>query len=84
MVIKAALLDAPAASGRGVFVRMDELADQAALTACHVPQIEHCDLPPGAYIWVPDEKNLVSGGAFWKKAWVEQAERLAAAKQRSA
>ena len=58
--MKAALLDAPAASGNGVYLRIDELASAADLTDCHVPTITECDLPPGRYVWVPnaDPRNV--------------------------
>jgi len=74
MVIKAALLDAPASSGKGVFVRMDELADEAALTDRHVAAIKSCDLPADRYVWVPadvDERHPF-GGEFVDKAVLEQ------------
>jgi hypothetical protein len=52
--MKAALLDAPAASGKGVFLRMVEVAADE-LTDRHVPTIPECDLEPGRYVWVPNE-----------------------------
>ncbi len=58
MTIKAALLDAPAASGRGKYLGMDELADESALTENHVPEITECDLPPGLYVWEPDKRTF--------------------------
>ena len=64
MTIKAALLDAPAASGNGTFLRVDTLADDRALTDRHVPAITACDLPTGKYLWIPDAGNPF-GGAFW-------------------
>lgn len=60
MTVKAALLDAPAASGKGVFVRMDTLASEAELTDRHLPEIQACDLPAGRYVWIPG-KGSVSG-----------------------
>jgi hypothetical protein len=66
MTIKAALLDAPAAGGMGVYVRMDELPDATALTERHVPAVIVCDLPAGKYRWVPDATGRNPfGGAFW-------------------
>jgi len=66
MTIRAVLLDAPAAGGMGVYLRVDELADETALTERHVPAISACDLPPGKYRWVPDANpRNPFGGAFW-------------------
>lgn len=59
MTIKAALLDAAAASGKGKYIRIDELADESALTENHVPEVTECDLPPGRYVWDPKEKTFV-------------------------
>lgn len=54
MTIRAALLDAPAASGKGKYTGViDELADESALTEFHVPEVPECDLPPGRYVWEP-------------------------------
>jgi len=73
MTIKAALLDAPAAGGNGVFLRVEELAGEAALTDRHVLAITACDLPPGKYRWVPDTnpKNAF-GGAFWPISYLDR------------
>lgn len=62
MTIKAALLDE-----QGIFLRIDEVADEAALTERHLPQITTCDLPPGRYRWIaqPDDKTNPYGGSFW-------------------
>jgi hypothetical protein len=46
MTIRAARVDA-----QGVFVAVDELPDETALTARHLPQVAECDLPPGKYQW---------------------------------
>ena len=60
MTIKAALLDAPAASGKGKYTGViDELQDASALTENHVPEITECDLPPGRYVWDPKGKTFV-------------------------
>ncbi len=74
MAIKAALLDE-----RGVFLRMDEVPSVADLGPRHLPQIVSCDLPPGAYLWVPDERKAANGravnaygGAFWEVAWLKR------------
>jgi hypothetical protein len=64
MTIKAALLSAPAAGGMGVYLRIDELADDSQLTDRHVPAVTECDLPAGKYRWLPDPGNPF-GGAFW-------------------
>lgn len=57
--IRAALLDAPAASGRGKYTGViDELPDESALTENHVPEITQCDLPAGVYIWEPERKSF--------------------------
>lgn len=79
MSIKAALLDAPASSGKGVYLRIDELPGEAALTDRHVPQITECDLPANEYVWVPNDND--PPGAFWPKAWVERAWRMAELKR---
>lgn len=50
MKIKAALLTAPPASGKGVFVRIDEL-EESALTENHLREIAECDRPPNEYVW---------------------------------
>lgn len=73
MTIKAALLDE-----RGVYLRMDELQDEAQLTAMHVPTITECDLAPGKYRWIPDERKAHGkalnpfGGAFWSLDWLKR------------
>ncbi len=74
MTIKAALLDE-----RGVFLRLDEIESEAELTPRHLPQIVSCDLAPGAYVWIPDEKRGANGlllnpygGAFWDLAWLRR------------
>jgi len=69
MTVRAALLDA-----EGVYLRMDELADEAALTPQHLPQITSCDLAPGEYRWIADERNAY-GGAFWPLKWLARCER---------
>jgi hypothetical protein len=56
MTLKAALLDE-----RGVYLRMDELADPALLTALHLPQITACDQPAGRYKWVEDAATSYGG-----------------------
>lgn len=66
MTVKAALLDE-----RGVYLRMDELADETQLTAQHVPSITSCDLPPGQYKWIAEEMNEY-GGAFWPIKWLKR------------
>jgi hypothetical protein len=63
MTIRAALLDE-----RGVYLRMDEVEE---LTDRHVPTITACDLPPGRYLWIPDETNTY-GGAFWELDWLKR------------
>jgi hypothetical protein len=66
MAIKAALLDAQASSGKGVFLRIDEVEDASKLTDRHVPAITHCDLEPGVYVWIAsDNPKNEYGGAFW-------------------
>lgn len=79
MSIRAALLSAPAASGKGLYLRIDELADVAALTDCHVPSITACDLESGVFLWIPDERVRPDGamrneygGAFWSLPWLRQ------------
>lgn len=74
MIIRAALLDE-----RGVYVRMDEVADVASLTPRHLPQIVECDHPSGEYLWIPDERRDSAGrlanaygGAFWPLAWLRR------------
>ena len=69
MTLRAALVDAD-----GVYLRMDELADEAALTPQHLPQITSCDLATGEYRWVPDERNEF-GGAFWPLKWLARVKR---------
>lgn len=70
-MIRAALLDA-----QGVYLRMDELADAAQLTAQHLPQITTCDLPARKYRWLPDgDPRNPYGGAFWAIAWLDRVER---------
>ncbi len=61
MTIKAALLDE-----RGIYQRIDELDDEAKLTAQHLPQITECDLPAGEYAWQPakDGDKNPFGGCF--------------------
>jgi hypothetical protein len=83
MTIRAALLDE-----RGVYQGMDVLEDASALTERHLPQIVSCDLAPGRYVWIPDEKRganglLVNpyGGAFWEIAWLK---RVAATRAQAA
>lgn len=77
MTIKAALLD-----DRGMFLRIDEVASSKALTARHLPQIRACDLPPGRYLWIPDERKRDDGtpvneygGAFWEIDWLRRINR---------
>lgn len=80
MTVRAALLTAPAASGKGLFVRVDELVDASQLTDRHVPSITVCDLPPERYLWIPDERtrpgdgSLMNeyGGAFWDLPWMRE------------
>jgi hypothetical protein len=74
--MKAALLDAPAASGRGVYLRMVELESAAQLTDHHLPQITSCDLPSGEYVWLPDAANSYYGGAFHSLAVLARREEL--------
>jgi len=76
MTIKVALLDES-----GVYLRMDELADESQLTDRHVPRITACDLPAGEYRWVPDERKNAAGemlnpygGAFWQVSWLQLVE----------
>lgn len=59
MSIKAALLNE-----QGIFLKIDIVSKKAELTELHLPQITACDLPPGKYRWVADQKNSY-GGAFW-------------------
>jgi len=59
--MKAALLDAPAATGRGVFLKMDETDTPGP---CHVVTITSCDLPSGAYVWLPHGENIYGGEFF--------------------
>jgi hypothetical protein len=61
--MKAALLDAPAASGKGIYLRMDEL-EAAQLTDRHVATIHACDLPPNEYVWLPHGENIYGGEFF--------------------
>jgi hypothetical protein len=74
MGIKAALLDE-----HGLYLRIDDLEDHSQITARHLPQIRSCDLPPGRYLWVPDERARPDGtrlneygGAFWELAWLQR------------
>lgn len=83
MTITAALLDE-----RGVFLRMDEVENLAALTDRHLPQIVECDLPAGQYLWIPDTRKRPDGrkvnvydGAFHEVAWLR---RLAATRTKAA
>ena len=69
MTVRAALLDA-----NGVYLRMDEFADESALTPLHLPQIPVCDLPGGEYVWIADKTNPY-GGAFWPLKWLARVER---------
>ena len=69
MTVRAALLDAD-----GVYLRMDELANRAALTARHLEKITSCDLAPGEYRWIADARNEY-GGAFWPLEWLARVER---------
>ena len=71
MTIKAALLDAPAAGGTGVYLRMDELADESRLTERHVPTVTSCDRPAGQYRWIPDPGNAF-GGALWPISYLDR------------
>lgn len=64
MVIKAALLDAPASSGKGRFVRIDTLADKSQLTANHVPSVTACDLEGGRYVWEPSKNTFIDERAL--------------------
>lgn len=66
MTINAALLDE-----HGVYLGMEQLEDESKLTARHLPSITSCDLPPGKYLWVPDERNAF-GGAFWPLDWLKR------------
>lgn len=61
MTLKAALLDE-----QGIFLTIDTLKSKAQLTDRHLPQITHCDLPPGRYRWVPtpDDQTNPYGGQF--------------------
>lgn len=77
MTIQAALLD-----DADVYLRMDELADESALTPRHLPQITVCDLPPGQYKWIAGAGEF--GGAFWPLSWLERVAADAAAVQASA
>jgi hypothetical protein len=67
--MKAALLSAPAASGKGVYLRMVDVAPDE-ITDRHVPSITECDLPRGRYVWIPggDPRNTYPpneyGGTF--------------------
>lgn len=69
---RAALLDAPADSGRGVYLRMVE-CEGSELTDRHLATITACDLPAGRYVWLPSEdprnthKPNQYGGAFFLK-----------------
>jgi hypothetical protein len=73
MTLKAALLDAPAASGKGVFVRIDTLASEAELTDRHLPAIASCDLPAGRYVWIPGPGE--AGGQFVEQAVMARVNR---------
>jgi hypothetical protein len=64
MSIKAALLDAPASSGKGKFVRIETLKDASELTDRHVSAITECDLPEGRYVWVPGKQTFVDERAL--------------------
>lgn len=82
MTVRAALLSAPAASGKGLYLRIDELAGVEALTECHVPTITTCDLEPGHFLWIPDERKRPDGspmneygGAFWDLRWMREMAR---------
>jgi hypothetical protein len=67
--MKAALLGAPAASGKGVYLRMVEVAEDQ-LTDRHVPTITECDLPAGEYVWLPHDRNTY-GGEFYPRKTLE-------------
>lgn len=94
MAILAALLSAEAESGKGIFLRIDELADVGELTTRHLPQIRSCDLPAGRYLWIADERKKPDGsplndygGAFWDLDWMRsmaatRTEALASAKRK--
>lgn len=69
MTVLAALLDE-----NGVYLSMEALEDASQLTERHLPQITFCDLPPGKYRWIADEKNP-EGGAFWPVKWLERVAR---------
>jgi hypothetical protein len=69
MTIKAALLDE-----RGIFLRMDEVADETQLTDRHVRSITSCDLPSGEYMWVTHTRNAF-GGEFVSVAWLDSTEK---------
>ena len=74
--MKAALLDAPAASGQGIYVRMVEI-EADALTDRHLPQITSCDLPSKEYVWLPDDNpSNPYGGAFHSVAVIARREEL--------
>lgn len=77
MGIKAALLDE-----RGIYTGMDEVASVEDFGPRHLPQIVTCDLPPGRYLWVPDDRTAPNGrpanpygGAFWELAWLQRVAR---------
>lgn len=69
MTIKAALLDE-----RGIFLRMDEVADETQLTNRHVRSIKSCDLPAGEYLWVAHTRNEF-GGEFVSVEWLDSTEK---------
>ena len=69
--MKIALLTAPADSGKGVYLRMDETD---APGPCHLPTIAACDLTSGTHIWIPDSNPTNPyGGAFHSLAVIAQA-----------
>lgn len=65
MSVKAALLDA-----QGIYLRMEELADESQLTDRHLPTITSCDLPAGKYQWIADVRNPY-GGSFFEVEWLD-------------
>lgn len=80
MGIKAVLLTDTPASGRGLFVRVDELADESKLTENHLPAIAECDLPAGRYVWIPakseaERQRFPAGGSFVDQAALERRNR---------
>lgn len=80
MKIRAALLTAPPASGKGVFVRIDELDAEDEITENHLRAVTACDLAPNRYVWVPNtsesaRRRFPEGGTFVDHAAIARRNR---------